>query len=85
MTNVYYVNRVKKRLKDAIESGMLKPEQQFGMIESTIDDLLSVGGINEEAIKLFEDEIDELTKEIGVLQVKVADCYKRTYDKILDL
>ena len=85
MTKTYYVNRVKKRLKDAIESGMLNPEQQFGMIESTIDDLLSVDGINEEAVKLFESEIEEFTKEIGVLQGKVADCYKRTYDKILDL
>lgn len=80
-----FVERKKKNLKKTIESGMLNPEQQYGMIESTIDDLLVVGGINEEAVKQHDTAIESLMKQLEELQQGVSDRYKKTYESILEL
>jgi len=80
-----YVKRIQNKLKKAIESGMLNPEQQYGLIENSMDDLLSVNQINEEAVKQFDKELNQLFREIEEIQKKIAELYKKTYDQILEL
>lgn len=80
-----YLKRVQKKLKKAIESDMLNREQQYGLIESCLDDLLSVNEINDEAVTQFEKQLDDYFNELENLQKKIAELYKKTYDKILEL
>ena len=81
-----YIKRIKERMKNMIESGTLNPEQQYGLIESTIDDLLSTNptSINEDAVKEHDKEIHEHTEQINQLQKKISERYLKTYNKILE-
>jgi len=81
----YYVKRIKKRLKENIESGQLPIDQQWALIEKAIDDLLQVDEINEEAVEKHDNEIENISKQILELQNKIGVVYKNTYDKILEL
>jgi len=86
MDNELYVKRQKDKLKKAIESGMLNPEQQMAAIDDTIDKLLLVeNGIDHEAVKKFETTINGYIESINSYQVKISDLYKKTYDKLLEL
>jgi len=80
-----FIKRTKERMKNMIESGTLNPEQQYGLIESTIDDLLSTNpvSINEEFVKEHDNEIQEYTDQINSLQKKISERYLKTYNKIL--
>lgn len=80
-----FVERKKKNLKKAIESGMLNPEQQYGMIESTIDDLLIVNAMNEDGVRQFQNKIDEYMDQLEELQSNISSLYKKTYESILEL
>ena len=80
-----YVERVQKKLKNAIESGMLNPEQQYALIETCMDDLLSVNKINEKAVTQFEEELTKLFKQMEETQKNISELYKKTYDSILEL
>jgi len=82
-----YLKRIQDKLKKAMESGMLNPEQQYGLIESTIDDLLSQtpSVINEDAVKQHDKEIQMQMKVLEDAQQKISDDYKKIYDYILGL
>lgn len=84
--NELYVKRKKERMKTAIESGQLQPDQQYGLIEDTIDDLLNTNpvSINEAAVKEHDKEILDLTNQLNELQKKISDRYIKTYNKILE-
>ena len=73
-------------MKQAIESGQLTPEQQYGMIENTIDDLLSTNPvcINEDAVKEHDRVIKELTNQMNEINKKISEQYIKTYNKILE-
>jgi len=84
--NKYYIRRQKDKLKKAMESGMLKPEQQWAVIDDTIDKLLVVkDGIDVEAVKEFEKQINDHIDEINNIQIKINNLYKKAYDKLLEL
>ena len=83
--NELYIKRIQNRMKKGIESGMLNPEQQYGLIETCIDDLLSVKAINDAAVKQFEKDINDALKQLEELQNRIADIYKKTYENILEL
>lgn len=80
-----YVERIQNKLKKAIESGMLNPEQQYGLIETCMDDLLSVNKINEKAVTQFEEELEKLFDQLETTQKNISELYKKTYNKILEL
>lgn len=81
--NEVIIRRLKKRMKDGVESKMLSPEQYFGLIDNTIDTLLCVNGINDEAVEKFEKNIDEQLEIIKKSQEKISELYKKVYDIIL--
>ena len=84
MNNVYK-NRIKDKLKKAIESGMLNPEQQYGMIETSIDELLIVDGISSEAVELHDNKVKKLMETLENTQKELSEHYKFFYEKILEL
>jgi len=81
-----YIKRKKERMKNAIESGQLSPDQQYDLIEYTIDDLLNTNpvSINEEAVKEHDKKIKELTEQMNDLQKKISEQYIKTYNKLLE-
>jgi len=85
--NNLYLKRIQDKLKKAIESGMLNPEQQYGLIETTIDDLLSQTPtvINEDAVLQHDKELQVQMKILEDAQQKISDDYKKIYDYILGL
>jgi len=83
--NELYKKRVKDKMKKAIESGMLNPEQQYGMIETTIDELLVIDGISSEAVELHDKKIETLINELETKQKELSEHYKFFYEKILEL
>ena len=86
MDNKLYIKRQKDKLKKAIESGMLTPEQQMAAIDDTIDKLLLVeNGIDQEAVRDFETAINSYIESINSYQTKISELYKKTYDKLLEL
>lgn len=84
-TKDYYVELVKENMKDSIESGMLKPEQQYALIEETLKELVAHNKINIEAVKKHKSDIKNLLKQLEDLQIKISEIYKKTYEKILEL
>lgn len=84
-TKNYYVELVKENMKDSIESGMLKPEQQYALIEETLKELVAHNKINIEAVKKHKSDIKNLLKQLEDLQIKISEIYKKTYEKILEL
>ena len=80
-----YLRLTQKKLKQAIESGMLNVEQQYGMIESVIYDLLGAKLISEDAVLQHSNEIETLSREIEERQIRVSDHYKKTYEGLLKL
>ena len=80
-----FVERKKKNLKKAIESGMLNPEQQYGMIESTIDELLMVNAMSEDGVRQFQNKVDHYMDQLEQIQTDISSLYKKTYESILEL
>ena len=80
-----YLHITQEKLKNAIESGLLNVEQQYGMIDSVIYDLLGAKLISEDAAMQHYTEIKNLNKEIEERQVKASDRYKKTYEGLLKL
>ena len=81
----YIVERIKKELKENIESGQLPVDRQFALIQASIYDLLKMGEINEDAVKEHDTELDKLTQEMINIQQKISDTYKKAYDNIMKL
>lgn len=80
-----YLERKKTSMKKAIESGMLNGEQQYGMIESVIEDLLGHSLISEDAASKFYDRQQDYIKRLEDLQNDISGFYKKTFDSILEL
>ncbi len=80
-----YLQLTQEKLKQAIESGMLNVEQQYGMIESVIYDLLGTKLISEDAVMQHNTEIKTLAKEIEERQIRVSERYKKTYEALLKI
>ena len=85
MEKTLYLKRKQENLKKAMESGMLNPEQQYGLIESTIDDLLGVDAINDEAVKVYDDKLKTMVTQLEEMQKQISEHYKTVYEKILAL
>lgn len=81
-----FVKRVKERMKNAIESGQLSPDQQYGIIEDTIDNLLSTNpvSINEDAVKEHDKTIKDFSNQLNEIQKKISEQYIKTYNKLLE-
>ena len=80
-----YLKRQQIKLKKAIESGMLNPEQQYGMIEGVIDDLLLSKNVSENMVEAFENHINSYMKQLEQLQIEISEEYKKAYERILEL
>lgn len=80
-----YLKRKQENLKKAMESGMLNPEQQYGLIESTIDDLLGVNAINDESVKVYDVRLKTMLEQLEETQKQISEHYKAVYEKILAL
>ena len=80
-----YLERKKISMKKAIESGMLNGEQQYGMIESVIEDLLGHNLISEDAAGKFYTRQEEYIKRLDELQNDISGFYKKTFESILEL
>ena len=64
---------------------MLKPDQQYGMIEEIIDDLLATGNVSEEMVSNFENQLNSYIDQLEQLQIKISEEYKKAYNRILEL
>lgn len=82
--NELYIKRVKEKLKKAMESGMLTPEQQMAAIDDTLEKLLILNDktINESVAK-FDVTNSSLEKQLVDLQKELFDSYKKAYDKLM--
>ena len=80
-----YLKRLQIKLKNSIESGMLKPEEQYMMIESTIDEMLSNHFITEDVADKFYNRQDHYMKQLEELQIKISEFYKINYENLLEL
>ena len=64
---------------------MLNPEQQYGMIESTIDDLLMVNAMSEDGVRQFQDKLDSYIRQLEQIQTDISNLHKAAYESILEL
>ncbi len=81
-----YIERIKNKLRNAVESGMLNEQQIMAAIDDTLDNLLlykkNDDGINK-VIKTFQDENKKLNKDIIEASEKISVNYKNIYEHII--
>ena len=80
-----FLKRLQNRLKEAVELQGLPLEQQFAVIESSIDSLLQTNQISVKAVEQHDEEIQKLTDDLLKIQKSISDRYKKTYDGIMGL
>ena len=80
-----YLKRLQIKLKNSIESGRLPPDQQYLLIDDTIDRLLLTSDISEEQAKMFFDKIENYLKQLEQLQISISEEYKKAYSRLLEL
>jgi len=88
-----YVEMVKKEMVDALESGQLDIEQQYAVVNGTVQKLLLIddGGITK-ALKQYKNDQDKLEEQVIKIQEETtklmetyADNVKNIYENIKKL
>lgn len=83
--NELYIKRVKEKLKKAMESGMLTPEQQMAAIDDTMEKLLILDKKDfNESVAKFDKTNNSIEKQLVDLQKELFDNYKKAYDKLIE-
>lgn len=80
--NETYLKRLKSKLKKAIESGMLNPEQQIAVIDDVLEKLCMDEDYAKK-VKGFDGVTEELEKTIRETQEKLFSHYNKIYESIL--
>jgi len=88
-----YLKALKKDMIDALESGLLKPEEQYQLVNTTIKQMFLVRDdkITIVCLKYLDDQekltdsIKEKNNEIGKLQAEYVDNVKKIYEQIKKL
>lgn len=88
-----FLKSLKKDMIDALESGLLKPEDQYRTVNSTIKSMFLVRDdkITLTCLKYLDDQekltdkIKELTDEITKLQTEYVENVKKIYEQIKKL
>jgi hypothetical protein len=92
-TDQLYIQLIKQEMIDALESGILKPEQQYAMVDSVVQRLLRLKDENiVNVVKQYIDDQGTLKTKITTLQKdmeKTMDEYaenvKNMYEQIKKL
>jgi len=88
-----YLKSLKKEMIDALESGLLKPEEQYQMVNNTIKNMFLVRDdkITLTCLKYLDDQekltdqIKEKNSEIIKLQSEYVENVKKIYEQIKKL
>ena len=88
-----YLKSLKKEMIDALESGLLKPEEQYQMVNNTIKNMFLVRDdkITLTCLKYLDDQekltdsIKEKNAEIIKLQSEYVENVKKIYEQIKKL
>jgi len=81
-----YIERIKKKLQNIVESGMYDESQVMAAIDDTLDNILLYKKDDngwDEMIEDFQDSNEGLTKEIMDARKKISDNYKNIYKQII--
>lgn len=75
----------KEELKEAIESGLLNPQQQYAMIKNILYELYIYRKLDAATVEMFRSNEKRLLDEIRQKEEQYISFYKKYYDRILAL